>query len=77
MLSGYDNITSIIYSWCHWHNAEEEPESYVSMSVWKRACIYKFWIILVFMQLEATALRVDYSYNCISASLDVFFPEMF
>lgn len=58
-------------------NAEEEPESYLSMSVWKCVYIYKFGIIVVPMQLEATALRVNYSYNSISASLDVFFPEMF
>lgn len=52
-------------------NAEEKPESYLSMSVWKCVYIYKFRIILVLTQLEATALRVSYSYNSISASLDV------
>lgn len=35
--------------------------------------IYKFWIMLVLIQLEATALRVNYSYNSISASLDAGF----
>lgn len=50
-------------------NAEEEAESYLSMSVY----FYEFWIMLVLIQLEATALRVNYSYNSISASLDVGF----
>lgn len=77
MLLGYDKLTSISTAGFTETNAKEEPESYLSMSVWKCVYIYKFRIILVLTQLEATALRVNYSYNSISASLDVFFPEMF
>lgn len=57
-------------------NAEEEPESYLSTSVWKCVYIYKFWIILVLMQLEAIAMSVNDSYNSISALLDMFHPEV-
>lgn len=77
MLSGYDKLTSISIVDSLKQNALEEPESYVSISVWKCEHMDRFWFILVLTQIEATTLRVNYSYNSISASLHVIFLEMF
>lgn len=43
-------------------NAEEEPGSYLSMSVEKGEHMDRLWFILVLTQLEATTLKVNYSY---------------
>lgn len=51
----------------------EEPESYLSMSVWKCEHMDRLWFILVLTQLKATTLRVNYFYNSISTSLHVIF----